>query len=193
MICKQSKEGCVVLNIKILLHTCCGPCGVAFTGGIIKEGFAPVLLWHNPNIHPFTEYKSRRGAALDFAALYQLPMEADDFYGLRKFVGDVAADGDRRARCAYCYHARLAHTAKYAAQNGYTAFSTTLLASPYQDFEAICKFGRELAEMYGCEFVIRDFREGFRAAMDEARKMGLYMQKYCGCIFSEEERYRKFF
>jgi len=65
-----------------------------------------------------------------------------------------------------------------------------LLASPYQDFEAICKFGHEMAKEYGCEFVVKDFRENFRAAMNEARKMGLYMQKYCGCVFSEEERYR---
>jgi len=165
---------------------------VAFVGGIIKEGFAPTLLWYNPNIHPFMEYKSRRMAALDFAAMHELPIEADENYGLREFVGHVAGNIDnRRARCGYCYRSRLEHTAKYAAQHGYAAFSTTLLASPYQDFEAICEFGRELAKEYGCEFVIKDFRAGFRAAMDEARKMGLYMQKYCGCVFSEEERYSR--
>ena len=180
------------MNFKILIHICCGPCGVAFMDGIVKEGFAPTLLWHNPNIHPFTEYKNRRTAALDFAALGALPIEADDFYGLREFVGNVADDmGNRSTRCAYCYRSRLEHAAKYAAQHDYKAFSTTLLASPYQDFEAICKLGREMAEKYGCEFVIRDFRGNFRAAMDKARKMGLYMQKYCGCVFSEEERYRK--
>lgn len=180
------------MDIKILLHICCGPCGVAFTGGIVREGFAPTLLWHNPNIHPFAEYKSRRTAALDFAALQELPIEADDFYGLREFVKNISENiDDKRFRCAYCYRSRLEHTAKHASEHGYEAFSTTLLASPYQDFDAICKFGREMADKYGCRFVIRDFREGFRAAMDEARKMGLYMQKYCGCAFSEEERYRK--
>jgi predicted adenine nucleotide alpha hydrolase (AANH) superfamily ATPase len=163
---------------------------VAFVGGIIKEGFMPMLLWHNPNIHPFLEYKSRRRAALNFADAYQLPIEAEDAYGLREFVGNAAGDIDNKpARCAYCYHSRLEHAAQHAARHGYKAFSTTLLASPYQDFEAICKFGHEMAKEYGCEFIIRDFREGFRAAMDEARKMGLYMQKYCGCVFSEEERY----
>jgi len=165
---------------------------VAFCDGIAKEGFVPTLLWHNPNIHPFTEYKSRRVAALDFAKLHELPIEADDNYGLREFVGNVAGDiENKRARCAYCYRSRLEHTAKHAANNGYEAFSTTLLASPYQDFDAICNFGQELAKEYGCEFIIKDFREDFRAAMDKARKMGLYMQKYCGCVFSEEERYRK--
>ena len=169
----------------ILVHICCGPCGVAFMDGILKEDFQPTMLWHNPNIHPFTEYKKRRGAAMDFAAIKQLPVEADEFYGLRDFVTNVAEDFDKR--CAYCYRTRLEFTAKYAAENGFAAFSTTLLASPYQNFEAICQFGQKMAAAYGCKFVIRDFRGGFRAAMDEARKMGLYMQKYCGCVFSEEK------
>jgi len=175
--------------MKILVHMCCGPCGVAFMDGISKEGFQPTMLWHNPNIHPFIEYKNRHTSAVDFAALKQLPVEADEFYGLRDFVTEVAGDID--SRCAYCYRIRLEFTAKRAAKNGFAAFSTTLLASPYQNFDAICKFGQELAEEHGCEFIVRDFRDGFRAAMDEARKMGLYMQKYCGCVFSEEERYRK--
>lgn len=180
------------MNIKILLHICCGPCGVAFCGGIVKEGFAPTLLWHNPNIHPFVEYKNRRDAAKNFADLRELPIEVDDNYGLRDFVYDVSeVMDDRQNRCAYCYRSRLEYAAKHAAKYGYVAFSTTLLASPYQDFEAICNFGYKLAKKYKCEFIVRDFREDFRAAMNEAREMGLYMQKYCGCVFSEEERYRK--
>jgi len=160
--------------------------------GIIEEKFEPILLWHNPNIHPFMEYKHRRNAAAEFAVLYELAMEIDDFYGLKDFVGNVAGDIEsKQARCEYCYRSRLEYTVKKAVASGFEAFSTTLLASPYQNFDAICKFGSELAIRYGCEFVIRDFRKDFRAAMDEARKMGLYMQKYCGCVFSEEERYRR--
>ena len=180
------------MNIKVLLHICCGPCGVAFISGIIDEGFLPVLLWHNPNIHPFMEYKNRRMSALNFAELHKLAIEADEDYGLRDFVYDTSEYMDnRRERCGYCYRSRLEHTAKYAAKHGYTAFSTTLLASPYQDFDTICKVGHKIAKKYKCEFIVRDFRENFRAAMDEARKMGLYMQKYCGCVFSEEERFKK--
>jgi len=157
--------------------------------GILKEGFRPTMLWHNPNIHPFVEYKNRRTAAMDFAAIKQLPVEADELYGLRDFVMEVAGNIDNR--CTHCYRVRLEFTAKQAAKSGFAAFSTTLLASPYQNFDAICKFGQELAAEHGCKFIVRDFRDGFRVAMDEAREMGLYMQKYCGCVFSEEERYRK--
>ena len=44
-----------------------------------------------------------------------------------------------------------------------------------------------MAREFGIEFVYRDFREGWREGQDEARQAGLYMQKYCGCIYSEEE------
>ena len=49
----------------------------------------------------------------------------------------------------------------------------------------------EEAKKYGVEFLYRDFRPGFLAGQAKAREMGLYLQKYCGCIFSEEDRYEK--
>ena len=80
---------------------------------------------------------------------------------------------------------------KYAKEKGYDAFSTTLLVSIYQNHDAIKQIAEELAKKYNIEFVYRDFREGFREGQAKARELGLYMQKYCGCIFSEEDRYRK--
>lgn len=78
---------------------------------------------------------------------------------------------------------------KICKENGYDAFTTTLLVSPYQNHEAIIEVANELAEKYGIEFVYRDFRVGFREGQAKARELGLYMQKYCGCIFSEQDRY----
>ena len=80
-------------------------------------------------------------------------------------------------------------TAKYAKENGYTHFSTTLLVSPYQNHELLIKVAEDMAEKYGVEFLYRDFRVGFRSGQSKARELGLYMQKYCGCVFSEEDRY----
>lgn len=76
-------------------------------------------------------------------------------------------------------------------KTGYDSFSTTLLVSPYQNHEALKKLGEKLAKEYGLEFVYRDFRVGFREGQTKAREQGLYMQKYCGCVFSEEDRYSK--
>ena len=81
--------------------------------------------------------------------------------------------------------------AKYAKDNGYDAFSTTLLVSIYQNHEAIIEIANEMAEKYGVKFLYRDFRVGFREGQAKARELGLYMQKYCGCVFSEEDRYSK--
>ena len=97
--------------------------------------------------------------------------------------------GNIDGRCAYCYRVRMEETARYAAQNGYDSFTTSLLISPYQNHEAICATARAMGEKYGVEFLYRDFRPLFQAGQEFARAHGLYMQKYCGCIFSEEDRY----
>ena len=95
-------------------------------------------------------------------------------------------------RCVkYCYRVRLEQTAKYAKENGYDTFSTTLLISPYQNHEALIEVAKTMAEKYGIEFLYRDFREGFREGQNKARELGLYMQKYCGCIFSKNAQMYK--
>ena len=86
----------------------------------------------------------------------------------------------------YCYRVRLEQTAKYAKENGYDTFSTTLLISPYQNHEALKKIGEDMAKKYRLTFLYRDFRLGFKEGQAKARELGLYMQKYCGCVFSEE-------
>ena len=97
---------------------------------------------------------------------------------------------DLENRCVkYCYRVRFEQTARYAKEHGYDTFSTTLLISPYQNHNALKKIGEEMAEKYGLNFLYRDFRPGFREGQAEARELGLYMQKYCGCVFSEEMRY----
>lgn len=72
-----------------------------------------------------------------------------------------------------------------------TSFFSSLLISPYQNHELLKAVGETMAKKYGVEFLYRDFRPGFRAGQAKAREMGLYLQKYCGCIFSEEDRYEK--
>ena len=80
-------------------------------------------------------------------------------------------------------------TARYAAEHGFEQFSTTLLVSPYQNRELICATGDAMGRKYGVEFVPFDFRPRFKAGQEEARALGLYMQKYCGCVYSEEDRF----
>lgn len=183
----RQEVSCLLSNV--LVHTCCGPCASGTVPALLEGGMHPVLYWYNPNIHPFTEYASRLDSLRKFAAAEHLPLVIGGAYGLRPFVAATAADPDRR--CLTCYKMRLDAAAEHAAREGYDAFTTTLLVSPYQHRDGILAAGREAAERFCTVFLEEDFRTGFRAGQEEARARGLYMQKYCGCIYSEEDRYRK--
>jgi predicted adenine nucleotide alpha hydrolase (AANH) superfamily ATPase len=178
--------------MKLLLHACCAPCSTGCVAALREEGILPALFWYNPNIHPFTEYRARRDALAGFALEEGLDLIMEDEYGLRRFVAGLAPDWERPAggsRCAFCYRLRLEKAAQTAAEEGWGAFSTTLLVSPYQNHGLIRETGEELAGQYGVEFFYRDLRPWFRPGQAEARTRGFYMQKYCGCVLSEEERY----
>jgi len=82
-------------------------------------------------------------------------------------------------------------SARYAAEHGFTHFATTLLVSPYQNHETIARMGEAAGKKWGVTYLYRDFSPGFREGQAKARELGLYMQKYCGCVFSEEDRYQK--
>lgn len=175
--------------IKLLLHICCAPCSIYCIEALRDEGVEPVGFWDNLNIHPYTEYRARKNALIDYAKSIDLPLILHGEYGLRPFVQAVCGDID--GRCARCYSLRMDAAAGYAAENGFTHFTSTLLISPYQNHELLRQTAEEAAERHGVEFLYRDFRPGFREGQDKARALGLYMQKYCGCVFSEEDRYRK--
>ena len=173
----------------ILMHTCCAPCSLSCIDPLRAEGIEPVAFWYNPNIHPWKEYEARRDCLLAYAPTIEMQVIVDEDYGLRTFVEHVASDIDHR--CTYCYQHRLEETARYAAEHGYETFTSTLLASLYQDHDGIKAAAEKYARQYGVEFLYRDFRPNFRAGNQRARELGFYMQKYCGCVFSEQERYLK--
>ena len=175
---------------KILLHCCCAPCSISVVKNLRDENIEPFLFWYNSNIHPYTEYKERLECLKSFTKDENLKLvNAEEEYGLRCFLKEVSADFD--SRCKKCYRIRLEKTASFAASNSYDSFSTTLLISPYQDHEAIKQLGEEIAEKYNINFFYRDFRPLFRDGQAKAREKKFYMQKYCGCVFSEEERFAK--
>jgi predicted adenine nucleotide alpha hydrolase (AANH) superfamily ATPase len=176
--------------MKLLLHTCCGPCLAGSLAALDGEGISPALFWYNPNIHPWTEYRARRDCLRAFAKGRGLDLIMIDEYGLRPFLrGTGGVFEDRQGRCSFCYRLRLERTAAAAREGAYDCFSSTLLISPYQNHEAVRETGEDLAARYGTGFFYRDFRPFFREGQKYAREQGFYMQKYCGCIFSEEERY----
>ena len=174
--------------MKLLMHTCCAPCSIYCIESLRKEDIEPTLYWYNPNIHPYIEYKTRRDTLKQYSEMINVKLILNDEYGLDEFCRNVI--GNLKNRCSnYCYKVRLEQTVKYAKENGFDSFTTTLFVSPYQKHEEIKKICEELAKKYDINFLYRDFRIGFREGQAKAREIGLYMQKYCGCIFSEEDRY----
>ncbi len=174
---------------EILLHICCAPCSVTCIERLREEGYAPIGLWYNPNIHLYTEYQVRRDTLIDYAKTVELPLLVQDEYGLDRFT--QAVSGQIEKRCAFCYAIRMEETARIAAARGIAAFTTTLTVSPYQNHALINEIAAKAAKRYGVAFIPYDFSPRFREGQNRAREAGLYLQKYCGCVYSEQERYAK--
>jgi epoxyqueuosine reductase len=175
--------------MRLLLHTCCGPCLIYPQKVLRAEGMAVTAYFHNPNIHPYREFAARLGTCREYLEVLALPHLLDREYGLTSFLRQVVFR--ERERCASCYAMRLEKTAALAAREGFDGFSTTLLYSRYQNHQLIKSTGERLAEMFGLAFVYRDFREGWQEGINRSKEMGMYRQAYCGCIYSEQERYDK--
>jgi hypothetical protein len=172
---------------RLLLHICCAPCAT-FTTQYLRGLQADVTgHWFNPNIHPYAEHELRRTTLACYAEEIALPMVWAPDYEMPAFLRALSGHERLGERCAICYRWRLERTAQAAAQGGYDLFSTTLLISPYQNIEMLRSLGEELAQTYGVGFYFENLRRGFSQHHKLARAHALYMQRYCGCIYSEWE------
>jgi len=172
--------------LKILLHCCCAPCAIRPLEELTKEGHQVATFFYNPNIHPYQEYKKRRNTFVDYMT-GRTDYILEDDYALEDFLKHVAPDP--ASRCAYCYKFRLEKTAQLACEQGFDAFTSSLLISPYQNHDLLKETGEKMSALYGPSFYYQDFRPYFREGQQRAIEEGLYRQPYCGCIYSEKERY----
>jgi len=174
--------------MKLLLHICCGPCSLYPLRQLIGDRFEKVVgYYYNPNIHPPGEYIRRRDTLKKAAGNMGLEVIYPR-YKMEEYFRKVSSNEDSPARCKLCWELRLSETARFAGENGFDGFATTLLISPYQDHELIKEIGEEISLREEVEFYYEDFRKGFRESQEEAKKGELYRQRYCGCVFSELER-----
>lgn len=173
--------------MNILLHICCGPCALFPLGTLRASGHEVTGFFYNHNIHPYLEYARRLDTAREMAEQETLPMIIRDEYDLEGFLANVAAAPDKR--CRYCYASRLQATAAVAAEHGFDAFSASLLYSRFQRHDEIRELGEQAAQEYGVLFYYEDFRPGWQEGIRLSKERGLYRQQYCGCIYSEKDRY----
>lgn len=185
--------------MKILVHMCCAPCACYPIQYLRKEHLEPVGYFFNPNIHPCQEFKRRLNTVRQFAEKVGLELFADNHYRLREFLAKAQGlvqeqdsiqfpDGFHK-RCEVCYSWRLNETAHFAAQNNFELFTSTLFYSKYQNHELMKKIAEQAAKKYGVRFFYQDWRDFWQAGIDLSLELGLYRQNYCGCLFSEEERF----
>lgn len=175
--------------MRILLHICCAPCTIYPLDVLRKEGDRIQLLFFNPNIHPYLEYKKRLDTVREYTAREGLEISVAGGYPMEAFLRKAAFMG--KERCRYCYEVRLRYTAAQARKGLFDAFTTTLLYSRYQKHDLVRSTGEEIAQQYKIPFYYKDFRMGWEEGVRLSKEKGLYRQKYCGCIFSEKERFFK--
>ncbi len=193
--------------MRLLLHTCCAPCLCGSRIPLEEEGFEVTAYWYNPNIHPYTEHEKRLQTFQRY--LFLSPMDSVQEEGFDQYeflkgqiqkvvtsIDDTAKEDpqkmgpdQRKARCVFCYRKRLERTAICAREKGFDCFSTTMLLSRHQDHEGIRACCRELQDKYDIEFIYRDLRKQWKESVRLSKELKLYRQPYCGCVFSEHERY----
>jgi epoxyqueuosine reductase len=175
--------------MKVLLHICCGPCSIYPLRTLRAEGHEVEGYFFNPNIHPYSEFLKRRDTLVAFAGSSSLPLVIDERYELDTFLKGALNYGAER--CLFCYRTRLEQAFRQGSEGSFDAVTTTLLYSRYQRHADIVNIASLLSEEFEVPFLYEDFRTGWAEGVAESKQLNMYRQKYCGCLFSEFERYNK--
>ena len=181
------RYGSIANIMKLLMHICCAPCTIYPLQILRYDGHDIYGLFYNPNIHPYREYEKRLDALKSYVDRYGLSVMYPEEYPMEDFLRSVAFR--EKDRCRYCYFSRLQHTAQRAKEGRFDAFTTTLLYSKFQNHEMIKDIGESIANEHKITFYYQDFRVGWTEGQKLSREMGIYKQPYCGCIYSEKERF----
>ncbi|MFC1893053.1 epoxyqueuosine reductase QueH [Chloroflexota bacterium] len=171
----------------VVVHCCCAHCAAYTVDYWRQQGYEVRALWYNPNIHPYLEHQRRLEAMKSLAQEVELPLTVALDYDIVDYFRQVV--GHEAERCRYCFKLRLSKTAEVALEGGAHAFTTTLLISPHQKHELIREIGDELARQKGVDFLCADLRKRYSDSRHQTKGLNLYHQQYCGCVYSEWERY----
>ena len=179
----------------LLLHACCAPCS-SYVLEYLSNYFKITIYYYNPNIHPENEYKRRIEELKKFLTEFKTTNKVNlieasyipnEYFNAVKGLEDL---GEKSNRCYECYKLRMNEAAKYAKENNYDYFTTTLSISPYKISSWINEIGEELQNKYNINYLYADFKKknGYKRSLELSKKYNLYRQDYCGCIYSKRER-----
>lgn len=179
----------------LLLHSCCAPCS-SYCLAVLSQYFNVTVFYYNPNIYPPEEYEMRVKEQQRFINEYPMtnevrfvegPYDTEHFYNMAKGLEKVPEGGER---CFKCYELRLRESAKYALDNGFDFFATTLSISPLKNAQKLNEIGKQLEEEFGVKYLYSDFKkkEGYKKSTEISNEYGMYRQYYCGCVYSKKQR-----
>lgn len=175
--------------MKLLLHTCCAPCAIYPLETLREDGFEVMGYFYRHNIHPYTECLRRQETLASYSKTAGLRVIYQKTYDMEGFIRQIVfREADR---CTFCYHDRLRSTALIAKSGKFDCFTTSLLYSKFQNHEMIRATGESIGKSVGVPFYYQDFRKGWKRGIEESKRLKLYRQQYCGCIYSEKARFYK--
>ena len=156
---------------KLLLHACCGPC-------------SSYVIEYTRRLKELKKFISKFNSSV---TVIEEKYDPNEFY---KNIKGLEKLGERSERCYECYKLRLNNSAKYAKNNNFDYFTTTLSISPYKNAEWINKIGIELQKKYDVKYLVADFKKknGYKRSLELSKEYKLYRQEYCGCVYSMQER-----
>ena len=177
----------------LLLHACCGPCS-SYVIEYLSKYFDITIYYYNPNTYPEEEF-TRRYDELDkfinnfnnSVKIIKEQYNPTEFYNSIKGLEHL---GEKSRRCYNCYKLRMNKAARYAKDNGYDYFTTTLSISPYKNANWINEIGKKIENNLGIRYLYSDFKkkDGYKRSLELSKKYNLYRQEYCGCVYSKQER-----
>ena len=173
--------------MRLLLHICCAPCSIFPLKYLAENGFNVQGYFYNPNIHPYQEWLRRKETLESYSNTTGTEIIFDDEYQMENFLRETVYRENNR--CRFCYYLRLKQSAQEAIKRGFDGFTTTLLVSPFQKHDLIRETGEIISRELNCPFYYFDFRPGYKEATIISKQLKMYRQQYCGCIYSEKERF----
>ena len=178
---------------KLLLHSCCAPCS-SYCLEYLSDYFSITVFYFNPNIEDEEferRYKEQVRLVSELKTKHLVSVvkgehNTDLYY---KTVVGHESDPEGGERCRLCFELRLEEAAKYAKENGFDFFTTTLSISPLKDAELLNSIGGEMSKKYGVGYLYSDFKKknGYLRSIELSKEYSLYRQDYCGCIFSKNK------
>lgn len=179
---------------KLLLHVCCAPCS-SYVLEYLYKYFDITVFYYNPNISSIDEYNKRYNEEVRFVSEYPFDYKINvvngnyDNYRFEEIIKGLENEKEGGSRCLKCYRLRLLESAKYAKENGFDYFTTTLTISPYKNSKVLNEIGDEISKEIGVKYLFSDFkkRDGYKRSIELSHKYNLYRQDYCGCIYSQKK------